>query len=546
MTRVVEVCPQALAGVRADVDATCRGVLAQVAPLRSRMAALGVGTGGVDEAVATAHRLESHVLPVVDVHLGRARALADARYGGVLGAAFPVLDDPDPFTPAHPFVMSSADDGAAVLSWEGGTVAEQQADAQVTGGARGIGDWVADRWQDLSGAVDDGVDWLGEHSGGLWETFAGAGASIGQWWQDTTADLGAWIDENFAGVRAFLGRHVAVLRLLADVCQVIGKVVVALGAVATVALTVIGASGGAVAGAIFGAGVGSAPGGGAGAVAGLTMGLKVLGAGFTIWSVGDFLDVLADWGEGSIDGQDLVQQGSVELVLAATSLLGAGVIGKVLQKTWTRLPASVRGRVDDALERLFRSRRPLPDISDLEAIHPRHRNPVEPWAEQVAARHGTMTPEEVAAVYRYTTNSGFTEMNGYLRNPAAYSPADAARIQQDVDDAVAALSKLERTPGATVRGTHLPLDVLNDYQVGEVVSDSAFWSTTPDVAVAHQFRGNGNALITVISSRGTNVQQLSQFGNEAEILLPPGSRFVVVSRTQNPAGYWELTLEDAP
>lgn len=64
--------------------------------------------------------------------------------------------------------------------------------------------------------------------------------------------------------------------------------------------------------------------------------------------------------------------------------------------------------------------------------------------------------------------------------------------------------------------------------------------------MAHQFRGNGNALITVISHRGTDVQQLSHFGNEAEILLPPGSRFVVVSRTQNPAGYWELTLEDAP
>lgn len=376
------------------------------------------------------------------------------------------------------------------------------------------------------------------------ETFAGAGVSIGQWWQDTTADLGAWIDENFAGVRAFLGRHVAVLRLLADVCQVIGKVVVALGAVATVALTVIGASGGAVAGAIFGAGVGSAPGGGAGAVAGLTMGLKVLGAGFTIWSVGDFLDVLADWGEGSIDGQDLVQQGSVELVLAATSLLGAGVIGKVLQKTWTRLPASVRGRVDDALERLFRSRRPLPDISDLEAIHPRHRNPVEPWAEQVAARHGTMTPEEVAAVYRYTTNSGFTQMNGYLRNPAAYSSADAARIQRDIDNAVAAMSKLARTPGTSVRGAHLPADILREYEVGEVVSDAAFWSTTTNEHVAHQFRGSGNALIRLDATSGIDIQQLSHFGNEVEILIPPGTRFVVVSKVWNPQGYWAIDLEE--
>ena len=452
VTRVVEVCPQALAGVRADVAATCQGVLSQVAPLRSRMAMLGVGTGALDEAVGMAHRLESHVLPVVDTHLGRARALADARYGGVLGAALPVLDAPDPFTPLDPFTLSSAADGAVVLSWEGGAVAEQEVDAQATREARGIGDWFADRWQDLSGAVDDGVDWVGQHSGDIWEAVTERGASIGEWWQDTTADLGGWIDANLAGVREFIGRHVAVFRLLADVCQVVGKILVVVGAVATVALTIIGASGGALAGAIFGAGVGGAPGGGAGAVAGFTMGVKVLGAGFTLWAVGDFLDVVADWGEGEIDGQDLVQQGSLELALAATSLLGAGVLGKIAQKSWKHLPASVRGRVDDALERLFRPRRPLPDISDLDAIHPRHRNPVEPWAEEVAARHGTMTPEEVAAVYRYTTNSGFTQMNGYLRNPAAYSAADAARIQQDIDNAVAAMSKLERTPGTTCAG----------------------------------------------------------------------------------------------
>ena len=363
MSRLVEVCPEAMAGVRADVATTSQAVLDRVAPLRSRMLTLGVPTRGLDDAVDVARRLDENVLPVVDTHLGRARTLADTWYGGALGTPFPVVDAPDPSPVADPFTRSALDDGTTVLSWTSADVDAQQADAQATTESRGIGDWLAGAWEGVSDAVDQGLDRLAQRAVEAGDAVGEAGASIGEWWQSTTADLGAWVDENLAAVRELIGRHVALLRVLADVCRVVGWAVVAIGAVLTVGLTIIGAMGGAAIGAVVGFGVGAVPVGGAGAVAGLSAGLKVLGAGFSLVAVGDLLDVAADWGEGTIDGQELVQRGSVELALTVTSLVGAGALGKIVQKTWPRLPASWTGRIDDTLERVFRPRASAPEVT---------------------------------------------------------------------------------------------------------------------------------------------------------------------------------------
>ncbi|KQR17656.1 hypothetical protein, partial [Cellulomonas sp. Leaf334] len=183
-----------------------------------------------------------------------------------------------------------------------------------------------------------------------WDSVTDAGAAISDWWESTTADLGGWIDENLAGLRDWIGEHVGLFRFLATACRVVGWVLVVVGLILTVALTIIGAMGGAAIGAVFGFGVGAVPAGAAGALAGATFGLKILGVGFTLVSVGDFLDVVADWGEGKIDGQDLVKQGTLELALAITSLIGVGVVGKILQKTFTHLPASWRKKLDELLD----------------------------------------------------------------------------------------------------------------------------------------------------------------------------------------------------
>lgn len=83
------------------------------------------------------------------------------------------------------------------------------------------------------------------------------------------------------------------------------------------------------------------------------LGLEVAGVGFSLVSVGDFLDVLADWGEGEIDGQGLVQRGAAELALAVTSLIGVGAVVKGGKKLLEHLPPSWTAKAEEFLGRLF-------------------------------------------------------------------------------------------------------------------------------------------------------------------------------------------------
>ncbi|MDC7121894.1 hypothetical protein OMK64_10140 [Cellulomonas fimi] len=349
MTRLVEVCPEALSEVRSDVAATRDAVRDTLGPLRHRMVALGVPTGAMDEAQTMADRLGTHVLGTLDPYVARARDLAAMRYDGAFGATLPLVDDPDPFVPASPFTQTALAGRGSALTWSAAPVEEQEADERDTERSRGIDDWFGDRWDDLSGAVSDGVDRVADAATEAWDGILEAGGQVADWWDRTSGDLGGWIDENLDGLRDFIGEHVAVFRVLASVCRVVGWVVVAVGAVLTIALAIIGGMGGAAIGGVFGFGVGAVPAGGAGVVAGLSFGLKVVGVGFTLVSVGDFLDVAADWGEGTIDGQELVQRGTLELGLAVTSLLGAGALGKIVQKTWKHLPASWTRKLEEWL-----------------------------------------------------------------------------------------------------------------------------------------------------------------------------------------------------
>jgi len=187
----------------------------------------------------------------------------------------------------------------------------------------------------------------------------------------------------------------------------------------------------------------------------------------------------------------------------------------------------------------------LPDISDIP--HPKNGGDLDEWANAVAARHPDLTPDEVKGIYRYTTQAGYKEMNGFLRDPSSFSPSDAARIQKDVDDAVAGLGKLPTAPIDTMRGTNLPDSVLAGYQPGQRVSDPAFWSTTTTQKVAEDFRGSGNAFINIRGQTGVDVQALSHYGNEAEILMRPGTDFVVKTRewvAEGASGYWKFLVEE--
>jgi len=194
------------------------------------------------------------------------------------------------------------------------------------------------------------------------------------------------------------------------------------------------------------------------------------------------------------------------------------------------------------------TKKPLPDLSHLDDIRPRvgHEGNLDEWAEQVSVAHGELTPGEVKAIYRYTTDDGYQEMNGYLRNPSSYSPQDAARIQRDIDDAVAGMDKLPQYSGKTYRGTDMPHAVLDTWQPGAIVKDEAFWSTTTDADVGLRFRNGGEFFVTITDGTGVDIQALSHYGDEAEILVRPGTSYEVLTRDWNPSGYWDLTAREVP
>ncbi|GEK23166.1 TNT domain-containing protein [Cellulomonas xylanilytica] len=351
MSKLVEINPEALGAVRNDIAATRDAIRDELGPLRRRMSNLDVPTGAMLDVLAVADRLDSDVLPTLDWHVARGRELATMRYGGTMGTLLAVVDVDGPFgPPPDPFAQRRLEDGSTALTWPAAPAEEQDADRQDAESSEPIASWFEDRWDDLATSVDDGTTWLSQKATDAWDDVTEAGEQLGDWWERTTGDLGEWIDDNLADLRELIGKHAAVFRFLADACRVVGWVVVAFGVVLTVALAAIGATGGSAFGAVFGVGVGAVPAGGAGALAGASVGLKVTGLGFAMVSVGDFLDVTADWGEGDIDGQDLVKQGSLEIALALGSLIGFGAVGKMLQKTYGHLPDSWATRVDDLLE----------------------------------------------------------------------------------------------------------------------------------------------------------------------------------------------------
>lgn len=198
----------------------------------------------------------------------------------------------------------------------------------------------------------------------------------------------------------------------------------------------------------------------------------------------------------------------------------------------------------------------LPDISDLEHLMRKAYGPtgelVDPaslrsWAEQVAVRHPSLTPDEVLDVHWYTTNQGYETMNRAMRGLDTMTPDVRARV----DSAMSGLSKLPQYDGVTFRGTNLPDEVLANYVPGNTVRDGAFWSTSTKPSVAEQFRLGqpggppGNAFITIEGGHsGVDVAALSYYGHEAEILFPGGHPYEVLSVIRNPRGFFEILLRD--
>lgn len=136
------------------------------------------------------------------------------------------------------------------------------------------------------------------------------------------------------------------------------------------------------------------------------------------------------------------------------------------------------------------------------------------------SRAALLSDDQIGALYGYTTNEGYQAINPALRGLTEMTP----QLQAFADHATEGLSKLPAFTGAqTFRGTSLPASVLANNQMGAVVSDAAFFSTSAQTGFS------GPVQITARGVSGRDISFLSGY-EEAEVLFAPGTRFEVLNR----------------
>jgi ADP-ribosyltransferase exoenzyme len=134
-----------------------------------------------------------------------------------------------------------------------------------------------------------------------------------------------------------------------------------------------------------------------------------------------------------------------------------------------------------------------------------------------------LTQEEVAAMIGYTS-SDYQILNSALR---AKNKTELLRLAPYIDRASGGLSRLPNYVGVVYRGASPPASVVSQYVVGNVVEEAAYMSTSYIKGANFP----GNVQYTILSKTGKQIDFLSMFKNEKEILFAPGSRFKVLDVT---------------
>lgn len=167
------------------------------------------------------------------------------------------------------------------------------------------------------------------------------------------------------------------------------------------------------------------------------------------------------------------------------------------------------------------------------------------WAVAMQPYYPDLTVDQIKGIYDYTTDSGYTVMNGALRTCGPMGIDASARISL----ALEGLQRLPAFEGTAYRGQGTPAGVMAQLEsqwaarqdaiaegedpakLGDVTYlDPAFMSTSTDPAVADNFTGAARpgevpTVMTVHGHSGRDVFPFSAAQTEAEILMPPGTHF---------------------
>mmetsp|Transcript_19488 Transcript_19488/g.62572 ORF Transcript_19488/g.62572 Transcript_19488/m.62572 type:complete len:383 (+) Transcript_19488:1092-2240(+) len=158
--------------------------------------------------------------------------------------------------------------------------------------------------------------------------------------------------------------------------------------------------------------------------------------------------------------------------------------------------------------------------------------------------HVDFSDEDKAAVYLYTGNSLYRNLNAALRDPNRLR-VDAYRpYLKRFFDAFAKLQSAETSTRVLYRGVGVDLTKL--YAEGAIVTWWAVSSCTPNYGVAAGFAKDTGTVFVVTAKTAVPVMDLSAYGSEQEFILAPGTQLGVTSVTNrgNGANHNTVCLEE--
>ena len=155
-----------------------------------------------------------------------------------------------------------------------------------------------------------------------------------------------------------------------------------------------------------------------------------------------------------------------------------------------------------------------------------------PRIKHQAEEYGLNQAEQVAL--GHYTGTGYYDINAELFK------GDSSKLGGAADVLRGALDKLPSYDGLSVRRTQLPRDILNLHEVGQVVYYNGFTSSTYG---AGDVFSNYPHRIIIQGVRGKQVDWISHYRSEKEILHTSPTRFLVKSRVEKD-GVIEITLKE--
>jgi hypothetical protein len=148
-----------------------------------------------------------------------------------------------------------------------------------------------------------------------------------------------------------------------------------------------------------------------------------------------------------------------------------------------------------------------------------------PQIYEAGTKHG-LRVEEIAAVNNYTKGD-----YGPLNNDLRRKDFENSIRKETIMVTVSGLRKLPRFKGTVFRGSHIRPEILQKYEESLAkkipVQELGFTSTSKDEAKADKFAAAGGKFI-IESSYGAEVENISKFPEEQEVLFAPGTYFQVI------------------